>query len=335
MGGPKMKVEFETDVPTAVPSPSSSAASAPVGLEFPGCRPIRLGREELKTWEGRLEYWDGDTETAWVVREPTSPAHERPSQCLAGLGFAIASVRGSPIEYFGAMDLELRDEDGGKWRIMQADQSLYLYPGRVRLPSGSGLVIGEDDFPDVVVEVDHTTDVRRGKLRLYESWGFPEVWVEVPDTYTPSRRPGVRPGTTIHVLEEGAYQSVPESRAFPSWSAAEIHAAMNESTLSAETSRVLARVGRALGAREGTGPDDMTWLREQRAEGRSKGWVEGRLATLRTVVQRTLAARGIAAPDAPLDARDITGVTDEEVMDTLFACDDLGDFRTRLRALRR
>ena len=53
-----------------------------------------------------------------------------------------------------------------------------------------------------------------GKLRLYESWGFPEVWVEVPDTYTPSRRPGVRPGTTIHVPEGGAYRSVPASRPF-------------------------------------------------------------------------------------------------------------------------
>ena len=114
---------------------------------------------------------------------------------------------------------------------------------------------------------------------------------------------------------------------------------MNESTLSAKTSRVLTRVGRALGERDGTGPDDMAWLREQReaprAEGRTKGWTEGRLATLRTVVHRTLAARGIAGPEVPLDARDITGVTDEEVMDALFACDDLRDFRARLRALRR
>ena len=43
------------------------------------------------------------------------------------------------------------------------------------------MVVGEDDFPDVVLEVDHTTDVHRGKLALYEAWGFPEVWAEVPD----------------------------------------------------------------------------------------------------------------------------------------------------------
>ena len=33
--------------------------------------------------------------------------------------------------------------------------------------------MGSDTLPDVVLEVDNTTDVRRGKLSLYESWGFP------------------------------------------------------------------------------------------------------------------------------------------------------------------
>ena len=36
------------------------------------------------------------------------------------------------------------------------------------------MVVGEHDFPDVVLEVDRTTDVRRWKLGMYESWGFPE-----------------------------------------------------------------------------------------------------------------------------------------------------------------
>ena len=52
------------------------------------------------------------------------------------------------------------------------------------------MVSGEHDFPDVVVEVDHTTDVRRKKLWLYEEWGFPEVWVEVPEWESPSRVAG-------------------------------------------------------------------------------------------------------------------------------------------------
>ena len=35
------------------------------------------------------------------------------------------------------------------------------------------MVIGEHDFPDVVLEVDYSTDVRRGKLGLYEALGLP------------------------------------------------------------------------------------------------------------------------------------------------------------------
>ena len=126
--------------------------------EFPGCRPITITREEIETHEGRIEFWDADTEIAWMVREPNGAAHEQPSQRLAGLGQLIAAVRGSPIECFGTMDLLLRNERGEKWRIMQADQSVYLRPGRDRLPDPAGMVVGEHDFPDVVVEVDHTTD---------------------------------------------------------------------------------------------------------------------------------------------------------------------------------
>ena len=55
------------------------------------------------------------------------------------------------------------------------DQSVYLHPDalsgcRARRAWWSG----EHDFPDVVVEVDHTTDVRRGKLwRRTRSGAFP------------------------------------------------------------------------------------------------------------------------------------------------------------------
>ena len=38
-----------------------------------------------------------------------------------------------------------------------------------------------------------------------------------------------------------------------------------------QTSRALRRVGRALGAREGTGPDDTPWLRMERRESRAEG----------------------------------------------------------------
>ena len=245
--------------------------------EFPGCRPIPLKREDLAAHDDRFEYWDDDTQTAWVVSEPTSATHEQPSQRLAGLGQVIAGVRGSPIECYGTMDLLLRNAQDVKWRIMQADQSVYLRPARARLPTDA-MEIGTHDYPDVVLEVDHTTDVRRGKLGLYEAWGFPEVWVDVPESgYAVGRPSGLSPGLTIYLLEGGAYRTASQSRAFPGWTADEMHTALNEETLSLETSRVLRRVGRALGTREGTGPDDTPWLHLERQESRIEGHVEGRI----------------------------------------------------------
>ena len=295
--------------------------------EFPGCRAMSLKCEDVATYEGRFEYWDAATETAWVVREPTSATHEYPSHRLSGLSEVIASVRGSAIRCFGAMDLELRDEHGERRRILQADQSVYLYPARSRLPDDAGMVLGEHDFPDVVVEVDHTTDVRRGKLGLYEEWGFPEVWVEVPERYSPSRPGGRRAGLTIHRLEGGAYRTAPQSGAFPGWTAEAIHTALNEPSLSAATGRVLDRVGRTLGARDGTGPDDTPWLRAYHEEGRNRGRIEGRTEGRAEIIdafrRKLLASRGIS------------GVSDQEIIDALLECEDQRDFWARLESPRR
>ena len=303
--------------------------------EFPGCRTITLKCDEIATYEGRFEFWDAATETAWVVSEPTSATHEYPSHRLSALCEVIASVRGSAITCFGAMDLELLGDDGERFRILQADQSVYLHPGRSRLPDTAGMVVGEHDFPEVVVEVDHTTDVRRGKLGLYEEWGFPEVWVEVPERDSPSRPAGRRPGLTIHLHEDGAYRTARESRAFPGWTANEIHLALNEPALSAFTSRVIDRVGRALGARDGTGPDDTPWLRahrreahargqaQGRAEGRAEGRTEGRTEVMDELRRRLLASRGVS------------GLSDEEILDAVLESEDETTLRARPERPRR
>ena len=327
----KTKIDAAATAGRDVPGRPLPAGGTP---EFPGCYATTITREDIETWEGRLEYWDADTETAWMVREPTGAAHEQPSQRLAGLGQLIAAVRGSPIECFGTMDLLLRNERGERWKIMQADQSVYLHPGRDRLPDPAGMVVGEHDFPDVVVEVDNTTDVRKGKLWLYEEWGFPEVWVEVPERRSPSRPSGLLPGLTIHLLDAGSYRTAAESRAFPGWTAAEIHTAMTEPELSAATSEVLTRVGRALGEREGTGPDDMPWLRFQREEGRAIGRAQGRAALLETLMRRILASRGMPESTFRLDDSELAGATDEEVIDALLQCEGESDFRRRIRKLR-
>lgn len=39
-------------------------------LRFPGCRRIPLLRDRLADYAGRLEYWEGRSETAWVLAEP-------------------------------------------------------------------------------------------------------------------------------------------------------------------------------------------------------------------------------------------------------------------------
>ena len=161
--------------------------------------------------------------------------------------------------------------------------------------------MGADHLPDVVLEVDYSTDVRRGKLGLYEAWGFPEVWVEVPDVRSP-RQPRRRPsGLTIHRLGPDGYRPAAASAAFPGWTAAEIHTALNEPRLSEATSAVLTRVGRALGDAEGTVPDDDPWLREQRREATLAATREATLG----VVTHILRARGIAVPE-----RLAAGVTD-------------------------
>ena len=310
--------------------------------EFPGCRQIRISREDVGTYDGRFEYWEAETETAWVVREPTGLAHEEPSQRLAGLCAMISAVRGSAIRCCGSTNLELRNRHGERHRIMQADQVVYLHPWRARLPMDGGLIVGEHDFSDVVLEVDHTTDVRRGKLWLYEEWGFPEVWVEVPEQDSPSRARSRRAGLTIHRLAGGRYREARESRAFPGWTAEEIHAAMNEPELSEATSEIIDRVGRRLGAREGTSPDDMPWLRRHRAEGEARGHAEGRAEgeakgrarALEEAARAVLASRKLAAPFR-LDAAEWAGVSSGAIMNALLECEDEADFHARLRALRR
>ena len=315
--------------------------------EFPGCTPRHLPRGAIERYEGRLEFWDADTEIAWVA-EPTSPYHEQPVETLSALVDRIAAVRGSPVKCFGSMDLWLRGEHGRPRRILQADQSVYLYPERATLPGLSAMVIGEHDFPDVVLEVDHSTDVRRGKLGLYESWGFPEVWVEVPERRARSRARSRRPGLTIHLRsEDGAYQVSPESRAFPGWHAEDIHAALNETTASAQTYAILERIGLALGAREGTGPDDDPWLRSQRresfkrghargraeghAEGRTEGKAQGRMEARAGMARRILLSRGVeVSDDFPANVPAFAGASEDRIVTAALACESETDFRTRL-----
>ena len=269
--------------PPTRPSPST----APFGPEdFPGCEPFHLPESELERYEGRLEFWDGRTHTAWRVCEPTTLHHEGPTQMLAQVAERFAGLRGSPIKCFGSADLVRWEASGTRRWLMQADQVLYLHPGRSR-PSGRYIDVDRDPLPDVVLEVDYTTDVRRRKLSIYEEGGFPEVWVLAP--------PGSRLGwhrLTIYALGSGgAYHSAPESGAIPGWKREEIHDALVEELWSEPTWRAVERVALAMGAREGTRPEDDPLSRTLIRRGEARGRREERAEMVRTA----LLSRGIEA----------------------------------------
>ncbi|MCY3640746.1 MAG: hypothetical protein OXH37_07005 [Gammaproteobacteria bacterium] len=322
--------------------------------EFPGCRPVRIASDEISSYEGRYEVWEAETETAWMVREPTTPYHERPSRDLVQSVRLIAALRGVPINGFGAGDIVVRNPKGERVRILQADEMLHLRPEEA-LAIGDAVqafeqVGGErhpdsDPLPDVVLEVDLTTDVRRGKLGLYESCGFPEVWVHVPEHRLPSSPKGAIPGLTIHVNGPDGFREAAESVAFPSWTAAEIHLAINEPQLSPETTAALRRVGALMAERDGGGPDLFLRLEreESRAEGRAEGRVQGHAEGLtkgeaigvRKTVEfmAVLASRGISPSPALVDRFGLIARIDEaKLLRLAMNCRDEADLLERMGA---
>ena len=318
--------------------------------DLPGCAPFLMTEDEAATYEGRIEAWDARTRTAWSVCEPTTIYHEQPSGRLGRLAERVASVRGSPVECFGSADL-VRREPGGRLRwLLQADEIVYLHPRRTR-PKGPAVDVDRDPLPDVTLEVDHTTDVRRWKLPMYMEWGFPEIWVLVP--WPKSVR---TPGLTIHIRGDAGYRESPESLAFPGWRSREIHRALTEEPISGAAWRALERVGRTMGVREGTRPEDDPLTRSlnarARTEGRTEGWAEGRMegraegraegneegrrSGRAEVVLAMLRARGIdPGADFAADPDLFAGLRLDTLMAAALACTDEEDFRQRIERIGR
>ena len=318
-----------------VPVPGGGAVpGAPVegyGAEdFPGCESFHLPEGELEGYEGRLEFWDGYTETAWKVSEPTSPYHEGPSRRLVEVATRVAALRGSRIACFGASDLVRRDAAGRRRWLMQADEVLYLRAERARLGRdiGRDIDVERDALPDVVLEVDHSTDVRRRKLGIYQESGFPEIWVLVP--WVESAR---APGLAIHVRRRAGYREEAQSRAFPGWKADEIYRALTEDPPSEGARRALERVALAMGAREGTRPEDDPFTRSLRLKAEARGYARGRREMLEANVRAVLASRGIeAALGSPEDRGLFAAVPAEVLVAAALACAGEADFRQRVRA---
>ena len=250
----------------------------PEDADYPGCVPIPMTVEQFDNYEGGVEYWSREHGTALICRDG-GPAHEIPGGMLPGLLTRVEQERGSPIRCCGALKMVAEDPAGRSAEGMHPDQSVYLRPG-TWMPSGRSTVVGRDPRPDVVLEVDNTTDVRRHKLGVYARWGYPEVWVETPNEPAPGRPRRVVPGLTIYILDQDAYRESLESLALPTWQADEIHAALNEPTTSSSTIASLVRVGRTLGDRDGTGPMDDAqiagYMRRSHDVGHRTGFARGR-----------------------------------------------------------
>ena len=298
--------------------------------DFPGCESFHLPASEIDHYEGRLEFWDGVTETAWKVREPTSIYHEQPSRRLGRMAGQFAMLRGSAIECFGSADLVRRDAAGRKRWLMQADEVLYLHRDWMRL-QGPAIDVDADPLPEVVLEVDHTTDVRRRKLGVYKESGFPEIWVLVP--WDSSVR---APGLAVHVRRGAGYREEGESRAFPGWKAQEIHRALTEAPMSESAWRALERTALAMGAREGTKPEDDPLMRSQSTrawtKGHARGLGEGHANERMELAAATLRARGIEVTSAlATDRALLSGLSGDALMSAALACADEADFRRRIR----
>ena len=101
--------------------------------------------------------------------------------------------------------------------------------------------------------------------------------------------------------------------------------------MSARTSSALTRVGRALGCRDGTRPDDMPWLRVQREESRAEGRAEGHEQGFDAAIDAILSDRGFAWTETVREARKRSRATDADVISALLRCEDETDFKARLR----
>ena len=310
----------------AASSPLRSADQAKLGPAFAlsGCRPFAMTHTDSIDYEGRYEYWEAGV--AWELREP-SPRHEWPRGRLVELVVDIAKMRGAPIALLGTTGLQERDARGTRLRAVQADELVCL-DWRYGLPEV--FVVGELPLPDVVFEVDLTTDIRDRKLDVYAAWGMPELWVEVPDADMPSKRK--RPGLTILLQDGGTFRESPESAAFPTLSAREIHAALNEPSMSAATVETVRRVGGIMGRRTGTGPDDNPFLSVERRLSQREGHREGRHDERISMLEGLLGARGIdITPTLRAEANRIAALPQDRILRAALDSTDSDDFLRRLR----
>lgn len=296
---------------------------------FPGCIPVRMNADQFERFERHVEHWDSRSGIAWMVRE-ASVEHERPSMRLAVLVHRIAQIRGTEIACYGTLSLHDARLDGSL-RVMEPDQAIYMDAARAQALISPVAVQG-GEVPDIALEVDYTTDARRRKVGIYEQWQVPEIWVEVPDAPSQSRPKSRQSGLTIHALDEKTqkYVTVTKSQMLTGWTAAEIHFALNEASISQRTWKVVSRVGLTMGRQEGTTPIEDPFLGVQLQEAKNEAKRVATQESLADVVQAILARRGIQGPPGFLANEPLTKHTTVQLVEAALACESAEDFLARL-----
>ena len=197
--------------------PSKTRRWTPVSaLEFAGCDAIRMTLAEYEALgdDNKVEFFDSAAGLAWRVQEPVAWEHEIPGSTLAALVRCVAMTRGSAIKCVGAGGLRLLDAESGQVRVIHPDGMVFLHPERDEAEIRSFLKVGEDAYPDVVLEVDNTRDIRRTSWRSTRNGGSPNCGSKCRTPGRRAGRGGLRPELRIYLLEGEQYVLSPESRAF-------------------------------------------------------------------------------------------------------------------------
>ena len=135
----------------------------------------------------------------------------------------------------------------------------------------------------------------------------------------------MQPGQCAHAARDSA-PAAERRTSVPGWTATEIHRALNEPEPSVETAAALRRVGPALGAAEGTGPNDDPFLRVERSESHAEGREQGRVEGMHKAVFEVFAARGIpVSVSLPRRLAEL-GASIEALVRAAVTCRDEEDF---------
>ena len=129
---------------------------------------------------------------------------------------------------------------------------------------------------------------------------------------------------TVHVLDGGAYRVAPQSAAIPGWKSEEVYRALTEEPWSESTRAALERVSLAMGAREGTTPEDDPHSRSLIRRGEAKSRAE--------MVRAVLQSRGIElSPELEGNLSLLGDVPAATLIEAAFACAGEADFLRRVR----